>query len=104
MMNFWHIKPIKMKNNMDFHTTLEIPLLVRFLVLVFFLTDFCLKSYSTIFYDFFLECKAQTDILKSYYLRTHADEKLHHVTMRNMSALCHIFKACAQNLLYLLSK
>jgi len=36
--------------------------------------------------------------LKSYYVRAHADEKLYQrMTIRNMSAIYHIFKACARN-------
>jgi len=31
--------------------------------------------------------------LKLYYVRTHADEKLQHGTVHNMSTIYHIFKA-----------
>jgi len=36
--------------------------------------------------------------MKSYYVKAHADEKLHQrVTVRNMSTIYHIFKACIRN-------
>jgi len=37
-----------------------------------------MEPYSITFFNlFFTKCKAQTDILKSYYIKTHANEKLH---------------------------